>query len=289
MREDIFCLDSADSWRANYVADNYKGRRAERRALDPIAQQRKATVEVFRSLLREDPLLLTASLPGFEADDVVAICFLNRPPDREIHAVVAEDKDLVQVPGLWEKMQRTDGEFVFDGIRGLPKKTPGYWSPSKTLRDVLLGQLLFGDRSDSIPRLVYKKDADLVRKIRRLDSPFTSLYHEFGEIVLQNLMLLVIPCPALHFDWELKYSLAPERLLQDLDSGEYWRGVFRSPLINEFHVEREALAINNVGLRTHSSVHGESSHASIDGVAFEGAADPVDVGSDFWPDEEDPR
>ena len=223
-KADLFCMDSPQSWRAEVVTRNYKGRRAERRELDPAAMARKEQVEVFRTILREDPLVRSIELEGYEADDLVAVAFLNSLyQNNPVDSIIAMDKDLVQVPGLWPKMQRTDGSYVFDSITGLPKRVPMYWGRSKTPRDVLLGQLLFGDKSDSIPRLVYKKDSSLVAALKRSEQPFTDLYEALGIPVLTSLWLLVIPAAPLHDQWPV-YERNYRKFLRDLDNGSYWMG-----------------------------------------------------------------
>lgn len=216
----IVCLDSKTSWRRETIP-GYKQRRADRRLTDPRVQEKKALVDRFREALAIDPTLSRCLLEGFEADDTVAIHYLQaRAAGRRVK-VYAVDKDLVQVPGLMECMYGFDNEKRDKTFSESLKRTPNFWPRCRNERDVLLGQLLFGDRSDSIERLLPRRATDIALNLYHSDTPFMDAHRLWGEKVITALYQLLIPCPRLHALWS-QLRLAPGHLLYLVDEGLYW-------------------------------------------------------------------
>lgn len=217
-RGDLICMDSqpSESWRLAQSPD-YKSRRAGRRLLDPAAAIRKERVTELRSLMMEDPLVHTCYLEGFEADDLVALHWLIYPEAR----VLGEDKDLLQVPGLYRKMHNLQGKHLESLVNHRRNRLPMYYPGTRHARDVLLFQLFFGDKTDSIPRLTYKKDARLINSCYHDDEPFAKAYHYLGDPVIESLKLLLVPCLGLHREID-RLLKDPRLLLRELDSGMYW-------------------------------------------------------------------
>jgi hypothetical protein len=216
-RGSLMCLDSKESWRKS-IAPGYKQRRADRRDRSEEAAIRKAKVEAFRAMVLEDFTLELCWIDGFEADDVLAIHALQDPSCK----VVAVDKDLLQVPGLYARMFHHHGEPAWPSIRGANRKYPKFWPAMRSPRDVLLAQLLFGDRSDSIPRMLKARDKWTAQTLFREEAPFQRAWLCFDQgVLLSTLKQLVIPAVALHRDYH-RFVHSPLDWMAALDSGSYW-------------------------------------------------------------------
>lgn len=214
----ILCIDSTTSWRAS-IYPTYKEHRQTKR-LDPKIAAKKAQVVDFRGFLLEDPTISTCYLEGIEADDLVAIHFLqaSHVTDQDLR-VYAVDKDLMQVPGLWRFMYDLDNNRSHTELNY--RRAPGYWPGFRDEKDVLLAQLLFGDRSDSIPRLLPRYDRDTARWIWRQSKPLWVCWLQWKEEFVRSLYQLLIPAVCLHRQYPT-YRTSPEALILDLESGGYW-------------------------------------------------------------------
>jgi 5'-3' exonuclease len=220
----IICLDSAQSVRRDEVP-YYKGRRSDRRKTDTRIQDRRAQVAEFWQMIRADKDLTFHSKDGYEADDLVVLNYLQAVDEDKQPRVFGVDKDLLQVPGLYSSMRMWDGSSRVIDLSSCPSRTPGYWPGTRDERDVLLAQLLFGDRSDSIPRVLGRGDKYGARRLHReLEHPFSRAYELYGKQVVDNLWQLLMPHPSLSVLSDV-YRLNPEKLLLDIDDRSYWQVV----------------------------------------------------------------
>lgn len=216
----LICWDSDTSIRRDGFA-GYKGRREERRKSDPERARRRERVKEFITVIRQDPMIAGCYLEGYEADDLVALHYLHALAAGERVAVYGIDKDLLQLPGIVDRLRNFDGSPRELVLTDYPKRAPLYWPGTRDHRDLLLYQLLFGDRSDSIARLLLKGDKVTARRIHRARFPFLECYERWGARVIASLMLLLMPSPTLSSRWP-DYHRNPESLLMDLENDEYW-------------------------------------------------------------------
>lgn len=189
----------------------YKSRRKAKRKADPVVQDKHDRVTAFREMITEDPVVDTVSYPGAEADDLVALAFMGGVAER----VIAVDKDLLQVPGMKTKMFTCHLEPVTRKHR-LPKYAMKPYEPWEHL----LTQVLFGDKSDSIPRLLSSVGARAREQYLRIfthPDPLAHGYKIYGDAFLRNLKLLLIPCYFL-----LLEEMTPKQLFAALYTGAYW-------------------------------------------------------------------
>lgn len=216
-RTALICMDSSTSARKAAIP-GYKERRAQKRA-DPSVAAKKEQVREFCGLLLDDPSLKTCFVDGMEADDLVAIHFLDyvaKLGQSEPCRIYAVDKDLLQVPGLWRFMHNLDNDRVFQRLH--LRTAPGYWPGYRNESDVLLAQMLFGDRSDSIPRLLDRYDRITAQLIWAHPNPFWRCAELWGSRVFDSLVQLLMPSPFLHVGWPLTL----EELILEVQTTRYW-------------------------------------------------------------------
>lgn len=219
-RNAIVCMDSSNSWRREQ-APEYKARRALKRLTHEEVAVKKARVDEFRQLLLQDPTLNICMVDGMEADDLVALHYMEAAARGDEVSVYAVDKDLIQVPGLWQHMHRLDGERAHTDLKRYPKSAPAYWPGARHESDVLLAQALFGDRSDSIPRLLPRYDRTTARRVWESNKPFKALWYLFGTDLIRSLYQLIIPSVKLR--WDVATILQdPEYLIHMLDTRSYY-------------------------------------------------------------------
>ena len=180
--QSLICVDSQTSHRKAFYP-LYKSHRKERR------QERAWVFEKvlhFQEYLREDPSLWRFEAEGFEADDLSAVLGSKIP-------VIGGDKDLLQIPGI--HLSRITGEVL----------TPAHFmsKQSKTLRlvakntpqEILLVLSLLGDKSDDIPRLIPAGGLSTLAMILNDTRPWYVAHELFGEDLLRNLYLAILPGP----------------------------------------------------------------------------------------------
>ena len=214
------CLDSPWSARQEAFPD-YKSRRADRRASDPRVAERREQARDFKDKIAADEQLFCWEKEGWEADDLVAILYLEARSMGESTRVYAVDKDLVQLPGIHRCLYNFDASERDIDLFQTPRKQPKFWGGTRDNRDVLLFQLCFGDKTDSIPRLLAHLDFGTVHNLKKVENPFWTAYQKWGQPVIDSLLQLVMPSPILHRSWEtLKDN--PEVFLFQLDSTLYW-------------------------------------------------------------------
>lgn len=214
-RESLILLDSPILWRTGYYP-LYKARRKSRRAGDPVRLEAHAKVMRFRAILKDDPIMKTLELVGAEADDLLGLAWLKGHGRR---AVLAEDKDLCQVPGLMDRMRDFWGEPIVSHLH-LPK----YLREPETPGEYVLLQALLGDRSDSIPRLLPSLPRDsifLSKVIWSSFSPLMTALALYGADLVQNLNLVLIPGPFLRRDHG-RLMEKPLLLANLVEDGSYW-------------------------------------------------------------------
>lgn len=214
-QESLILLDSPILWRTGYYP-LYKSRRKARRVDDPQKLAMHAKVMRFRTVLKEDPIMKTLETVGTEADDLLALAWLKGHGRR---AVLAEDKDLCQVPGLMSRMRDFWGEPIVSHLH-LPK----YLREPETPGEYVLLQALLGDRSDSIPRLLPslpRESIFLSRVIWASRSPLMTALGFYGAEMVRNLNLVLIPGPFLRRDSAI-LAAEPYYLASLVEQGTYW-------------------------------------------------------------------
>lgn len=196
----------------------YKQRRRTKEVTKPELRARRAQVEKFQRWLRSDPLLTTYSHPGCEADDLVALTSLLYP--EKVTEVIGIDKDYLQVPGLRTKLRTIQLDRINWPLRfqkSFPKGAlvSGLHEPDGFLR----AQVLLGDKSDSVPRLLPLRNYQLYRELCQQPT-WAPLISVFGfQRVFESLQLLLMPGVFLCKDFHL---LSPQRLLTQVQLGLYW-------------------------------------------------------------------
>ena len=213
----LLVMDGRQTWRQQYYPE-YKSRRRKKRREHPEQAARREKVLEFQGILRMDPVVPTASFPECEADDLLALLFLQG----RVPQVVAVDKDLYQVPRLRDQM--VNHRLEKSSREG---RRPQYARRPTTPHQFCLEQTLFGDRSDSVPRLLPSQGYTAKKLHRYILDPQDPLrewirgYKLYGEALLRNLYLILMPGPFLRKDWELLKG-DPMQLMREVAQGTYW-------------------------------------------------------------------
>lgn len=215
-RSALICMDS-NSYHRRALYPKYKSRRAEQRLTDNRKAINYLKVEKFRKLIIEDLALEICKVDGAEGDDLIALAFMLDPT----LDVVAVDKDLHSVPGLYQAMLRGSAK----DIKPLSQKVPQYIGERlrKTPASLLILQALRGDKSDSIPRLLPSGITEAKRMWARLYGKrdrisFANCYTELGADFIRNLNLVLMPGPFLLDNPDLE----PDTLFEMICDRTYW-------------------------------------------------------------------
>lgn len=210
----LIVLDSPHSLRLAIYPD-YKVKRVTKRREDNEWSFRREAVMGFRRYLRADSLVPTFEVPGAEADDIVAILWMKGWGER----VMAVDKDLLQVPGIILTNHHNEPmvhkKRMFPNYVKLPTNPWGF----------ALCQALFGDKSDSIPRLMPSngyQSRDLWHRIKSDVDPLGCAYSLFGERFWVNLQLVLIPTPLLRPEEFIFPANGRQQLFKALKNRSYW-------------------------------------------------------------------
>jgi hypothetical protein len=167
---------------------------------------------------------------GCEADDLIALFFMLGVGNG---SVVGVDKDLFQVPGL-SKVMATHKDVPSTGrFRKLPKYMVDRYGHPEEPWEFILTQTLFGDKSDSIPRLLSSKGWEAKGQYASLrgheskapSSIFETCYASLGDHFIRNILLVLLPAPWIRRDVSgLLESMKgkPEYLFDLIVSGDYW-------------------------------------------------------------------
>src|SRR5690606_20816099 len=151
---------------------DYKRRRRDKRKRSEFRQYRSELVNQFRETLREDPVVTVVEVPGYEADDIVALTWMNSPQEVSLW-VVGVDKDFLQIPGLSDRMVDVHGQRTRDGwVYGSTRLFPQYAMRCiNNSRDFIFAQVMLGDSSDSIPRLIPRNRQKEYEKLAKSEAP----------------------------------------------------------------------------------------------------------------------
>jgi hypothetical protein len=213
----VMVMDGGRLLREDYY-EPYKAHRREE--MKPEKLERKRHVERFREILLEDGSIDTRIVPGYEADDLIAVLAMARPdPIR----VIGVDKDLLQL-GKKVKMERHTGEQVWleDFIKKQPQAVMNY---IRTPADVVLVLALLGDSSDNVPRLVPPYQLSLMVDVLRHKDPWMRAVQLFGfEEVSRNLYLTILPGP-----WCYASLPSEEQVLQMVRENTYHQQTLAAP------------------------------------------------------------
>lgn len=207
----------------------YKSARSLKRVSGPKKLQYDQ-VKMFREQIIQDISIEIAQVPGVEADDIVAAVWMD---DQDLD-VVAIDKDLHQVPGIFEAMLRGSGR----PITPLLDKVPQYMMNVRgTPASMVLTQVLKGDKSDSIPRLLSSNVTEAREQWRNYNPKnelrsFERFYKLFGAAFMRNLSLMLIPGPLLSDHYDDSFSR--------ICDGTYWRSENFATLLDRIWDARRA-------------------------------------------------
>jgi len=230
LRNWLLINESKDNDRKVLYPD-YKSRRLERRK-DPVKLATHLQVIELRNTIAGDPELITISIPGLEADDVVAALVVLDP---EVTPTVAVDKDL---QFLTRFSALSGARFYIDPVPPLnllDAKVPykaaymGEYDYGQVYY-FLLVQAMIGDKSDSIPRLLSSNGAEAARTWRGLFRNFhgepldyerisAKLYKHFGDDFIRNLRLVTMPYYTAR---DVPFHKSPERFIESLIHETYW-------------------------------------------------------------------
>lgn len=224
----LLLIDSDSEWRRT-IHPAYKSRRKEKIKASPEKQRKAAMVHDFKDVLGWDGTLSSLQVEGYEADDLISLLFLMGIGSDH---VVAVDKDLHQVPGMKSAMHNHFGESSSRPMK-LPKYAVRHYGHPKQPWEYVLIQALFGDKSDTIPRLLPShptRAKNLYNWIRGEQSPLqqyqTAIEH-LGESFLRNVLLVIMPPPWMLEGWEDRYMLQQwpdwsKELFSGICDGSYW-------------------------------------------------------------------
>lgn len=147
---------------------------------------------------------------GYEADDLIA-CYITITENLD---VVGIDKDLLQIPNIKlsyiDKNQQVALKSITPNMVG--KRLLHYIGDNISPYQWLLFQILNGDKSDNIPRIIEKHSNGLNTIVTLLESqsPFSSAYELIGENFVTNLKLILLP----HYSM---LELSVENIIELLD------------------------------------------------------------------------
>lgn len=209
----LICMDSQVSARKEFYP-LYKSHRKERR-LEREAIFEK--VKHFQAYVREDPSLWKFEVLGLEADDLVGVLGGSIP-------VIGGDKDLLQIPGI--NLSRITGEVLTcASFMGKQAKTLMAVAQN-TPMEILLVLSLLGDKSDDIPRLIPAGGLNTLAMILRDKNPWRVARSLYGDDLLRNLYLAILPGP-----WCYDPTPSPEELFDLLVADQLKYQVLRYELI----------------------------------------------------------
>ena len=203
-RSSLVLLDSDELLYREKEYAGYKAERRERRERESPQIIRASLVREFRYWIIEDPRIASLSVAGYEADDLVAYFYLRL--GNRVDSVIAVDKDYLQLPGFPLSRNIRVPQFV------RPLFQPATWA---------LALAVFGDESDSVPRLLdkYSRGADQIRQISGSDQPYRVAYELWGDSLIRNLRLVLLPYPSLLING---CDLDSETLIRLCETGSYW-------------------------------------------------------------------
>lgn len=184
----------------NDLYPDYKSRRKEKRAAHPETSDIYEMVTNLREfILTEDTLTPVGQVQGAEADDLIAAFYLTYP---RVGQVIAIDKDFQQVPGLAKLMRDLGGMPI--GPKPVLRKMPKYVrahlpSTIQTSPEMVLLQSLFGDKSDSIPRLLpshptrAKEAWNAINQSKHIYEKYVAAYELYELSFVLNVNLILVP------------------------------------------------------------------------------------------------
>lgn len=230
--KDCLLLADARSFRSDIIED-YKARRKLNRETRPQVQQTYLKVKALREhILQNDFHSQVAQVPGAEADDLVAAFHLAYP---DLRYIVAIDKDYLQLPGFNAKQYSATMEQF--PIKEIFTKLPQYVSKGLTEITpplIVLIHALFGDKSDSIPRLLSshvtlaKSQWSSIFSGDSLLSMYQRAHTMFRSDFVTNLNLVVLPGNLLRNE-----PLDSTSLIHSIADQSYWNPESWSELIQQ--------------------------------------------------------
>lgn len=189
----VILMDSPESLRRGYYPE-YKAHRAERYEDDAQKLEAKERVTTLRNdLILEDPRLWTITIPGLEADDLIACMAYLRVLQLET-PVIGIDKDLFQIPKTLLTFQDHHGNVV--DMKKFISKLPGAVQGKINHQSLIpLVLSLYGDKSDNIKKVIGNV-RELVPVLMHR-TPYQKAYQLYGDEFIHNLWLTLLPYPGL--------------------------------------------------------------------------------------------
>lgn len=236
--KDCLLLADSHSFRSDIILD-YKGRRKKNREAKPSIQMTYEKVKALRQhIMDHDPHSMIAQVPGAEADDLVAAFHLAYP---DLKYIVAIDKDYLQLRNFNEKQYTATMEqtAVKEMFKTLPQYVTNFLPDEITPQIIVLIHAVFGDKSDSIPRLLssHITQAKLqwhqiwgnhhsysgINALSMYQRAHTMFRHNFTR----NLNLVILPGNQLRNE-----PLDSTELIHGIADGSYWDASAWSALIH---------------------------------------------------------
>jgi len=235
----FICMDAPELWRAE-VFPEYKSKRKQKNLLDADRREKKKHVIQFQQdHLLADPSLQTLMIDGCEADDLVIMMVQLGHGD----TIFGTDKDLLQLPKDFSLLKKDNTEMT---IEAYAKKAPkSIQKLITTPKDIFVDLVVRGDKSDSIPSVLPPRRMDLYKIIHYSDKPLQAAYDLFGEQVLKNIEVALLPGPNC-----LANKLKPRELLSYAESGEYWRIPLRNEIIEIIQHALEERGFTRLHMKT---------------------------------------
>lgn len=186
------------------IFPEYKGNRKENRNQD---LHRRA--KIFWQEITSNDIFDIRTIDGLEGDDICAMLALKYG-----YTIVSQDKDFLQIPNVI--VEKLDGSQVVIKQSKFPKALQHI---NFTYRDYLLYLAIDGDKADNVPQLRAKGRAGLEElvKVLEADDSWNLAHAMYGDDLLRNLMLVVLPNPAI-FSW---LNLKKEELFDLVREDEY--------------------------------------------------------------------
>jgi hypothetical protein len=161
--------------------------------------------------ITSNDLFNIVSLDGLEGDDVCALLALKNKL-----AIISNDKDYLTLPGVEVNLLNSNTNRIRQDK--LPKTLQHI---SFTHKEYLLYLTINGDSADNVPQLRNKgkKGLEELGMILEAEDSWEMAYQLYGEDLLRNLMLVILPHPSV---LRLSCELTQKDVFELVKSGLYY-------------------------------------------------------------------